>query len=150
MLRQSGLVLLAIFSGLLLALMISVNAKLAGTSSAFQASWVAHGIGGITALLLYFVFKQSDNLANRPNVKKRYWLGGVPGSLTVVFASMTVQSDIGLTGTLALARIGQFLLSLTLEHFGLLNQPKINVTLANLMPTLLVLIGSILIIYGKV
>ncbi|WP_305839690.1 DMT family transporter [Photobacterium leiognathi] len=58
MLRQSGLVFVAIFSGLLLALMISVNAELASTTSAFQASWIAHGIGGITAWLLYSVFKK--------------------------------------------------------------------------------------------
>lgn len=150
MLRQSGLVLVAIFSGLLLALMISVNAELAGTTSAFQASWIAHGIGGITALLLYSVFKKNDARANRPKIKKQYWFGGVPGALTVVFASLTVQSYIGLTGTLALALIGQFFLSLLLEHFALLNQPKAKVTLANLLPTLLVVIGSILIIYGKV
>ncbi|WP_217517473.1 DMT family transporter [Vibrio metschnikovii] len=150
MLRQSGLVLVAISSGLLLALMISVNAELAGTTSAFQASWIAHGIGGIAALLLYSIFKKNDNSVNRPNVKKQYWFGGVPGALTVVFASMTVQSYIGLTGTLALALIGQFILSLLLEHFGWLNQPKVKITIANLFPTLLVAIGSILIIYGKV
>ena len=150
MLRQSSLVLVAIFSGLLLALMISVNAELAGTTSAFQASWVAHGVGGITAWLLYSIFKKNDARANRPEIKKQYWFGGVPGALTVVFASMTVQSSIGLTGTLALALIGQFLLSLILEHFGLLNQPKTKVTIANLLPTLLVAIGAILIIYGKV
>ncbi|MBF4332705.1 EamA-like transporter family protein, partial [Vibrio anguillarum] len=51
---------------------------------------------------------------------------------------------------LALALIGQFFLSLILEHYGLLNQPKTKVTIANLLPTLFVAIGSILIIYGKV
>ncbi|AZZ96198.1 DMT family transporter [Pseudoalteromonas sp. R3] len=150
MLRQSGLALVAIFSGLLLALMISVNAELADTTSAFQASWIAHGVGGITALLLYCVFKENDDRANRPEIKKQYWFGGVPGALTVVFSSMTVQSYIGLTGTLALALIGQFLFSLIIEHFGLLNQPKTKATVANLLPTLLVATGAMLIIYGRV
>nr|WP_305812015.1 DMT family transporter [Photobacterium leiognathi] len=99
----------------------------------------------------FILYSKKDHArASRPEIKKQYWFGGVPGALTVVFASMTVQSSIGLTGTLALALIGQFLLSLILEHFGLLNQPKTKVTIANLLPTLLVAIGSILIIYGKV
>ena len=150
MFGKSGLMSVAILSGALLALMLSVNAELAGTTSAFQASWIAHGIGGIAALLLYVMFKNLGNDQERVYVEKKYWFGGVPGALTVVLASLTVQSDIGLTGTLALALIGQFLLSLFLEHFGWLNQPKVKVSITNLFPTALVAIGSIVVIYGKV
>lgn len=150
MLRQSGLVLVAISSGLLLSLMISINAELAGATSAFQASWIAHGIGCIVALLLYTAFKKGGITAIRHDVHTKYWFGGVPGALIVVISSITVQSYIGLTGTLALALIGQFIMSLFLEHFGWLNQPKVKINIANVFPTLLVMLGSILIIYGKV
>lgn len=150
MIRHSGLVLLAITSGVLLALMISLNAELALTTSAFQASLIAHGIGGIAALFLFCLFKRNGTHSVRPDIDKKYWFGGVPGSLTVIFTSMTVQSHIGLTGTLALALIGQFLLSLIIEHFGWLNQSKVKITSANLLPVVLVAIGSMFIIYGKV
>lgn len=150
MFRQSGLILFAIFSGMLLSLMISLNAALAGATSSFQASWVAHGVGGVTALFLYLIFKSNDHDSDQLDVQSKYWFGGVPGALTVVLASITVQSNMGLTGTLALAIIGQFLLSLLLEHFGWLNQQKVEISAVNVFPTLLVATGSILIIYGKV
>ena len=67
----------------------------------------------------------------------------------MVLASITVQSEIGLTGTLALALIGQFTLSLLIEHFGLFNQPTVRLSLANLVPTLFVAAGALLIIYAK-
>jgi transporter family-2 protein len=152
MLEKLSLSLLAVFSGVLLALMINVNSELAVTTSAFQASWIAHGVGGIVALLLYLIFKSRGKSRKKVKVKvkNRYWFGGIPGAFTVVLASITVQSEIGLTGTLALALIGQFASSLLIEHFGLFNQPTVRLSLANLVPTLFVTAGALLIICAKV
>ncbi|MEF1226675.1 DMT family transporter [Vibrio fortis] len=149
MLEKLSLSLLAVFSGVLLALMINVNSELAVATSAFQASWIAHGVGGIVALFLYWIFKSRGKSQQKVEVKNRYWFGGIPGAFTVVLASITVQSEIGLTGTLALALIGQFALSLLIEHFGLFNQPRVRLSLANLVPTLFVTAGALLIIYAK-
>lgn len=150
MFRRVGLVSLAILSGVFLALMINVNATLAESTSAFQASWIAHGVGGVFALLLYLAFEHRRDKPEGHSVGKRYWFGGIPGALTVVLASLTVPSDIGLTGTLSLALIGQFMLSLVIEHFAWLDQPKNKLSFSNVLPTLLVALGSVLIIYGKV
>ena len=150
MLEKLSLSLMAVFSGVLLALMINVNSELAVATSASQASWIAHGVGGIVALLLYLIFKSRGSSQEKIEVKNRYWFGGIPGAFTVVLASITVQSEIGLTGTLALALIGQFALSLLIEQFGLFNQPTVRLSLANLVPTLFVTAGALLIIYAKV
>jgi len=149
MLEKLGWSSMAVFSGVLLALMINVNSELAATTSAFFASWIAHGVGSVVALLLYLIFKSRGRSHEKVEVKKRYWFGGIPGAFTVVLASITVQSDIGLTGTLALALIGQFALSLLIEHFGLFNQPSVRLSLANLVPTLFVTTGALLIIFAK-
>ena len=151
MLRHVGLIATAIYSGALLALMINVNAEIAKTTSAFQASWVAHGIGCLIALLIYSLFKNRNTEQIKPHITSRkYWFGGIPGALTVVLASLTVQSHIGLTGTLALALIGQFLLSICLEHFGWLGQPKTKASFSNFIPIVFVTIGSLIIIYAEV
>ncbi|WP_261884320.1 DMT family transporter [Vibrio pelagius] len=150
MLDKLSLSFLAVFSGLLLALMINVNSELGVATSAFQASWIAHGVGGIVAIFLYLIFRSRGRAHEKVAIKNRYWFGGIPGAFTVVLASITVQSEIGLTGTLALALIGQFALSLLIEHFALFDQPKVRLSLANLVPTLFVSVGALLIIYGKV
>lgn len=150
MLEKLSLSFMAVFSGVLLALMINVNSELAVTTSAFQASWIAHGVGGIVALFLYLIFKSRGKFQAKIEVKNQYWFGGIPGAFTVVLASITVQSEIGLTGTLALALIGQFALSLLIEHFGLFNQPTVRLSFANLVPTLFVTAGALLIICAKV
>ncbi|WP_434763975.1 DMT family transporter [Vibrio fortis] len=150
MLEKLSLSFLAVFSGVLLALMINVNSELAVTTSAFQASWIAHGVGGVVATVLYLIFRSRGKSFEKVALKSRYWFGGIPGAFTVVLASITVQSEIGLTGTLALALIGQFVLSLIIEHFGLFNQPTVRLSVANLVPIFLVTAGALLIIYGKV
>jgi len=150
MLEKTSLIFMAIMSGVLLALMINVNSELATTTTAFQASWIAHGVGAAIAVVLYAIFKSSGKTRGQVVVQKWYWFGGIPGAFTVVLASVTVQSGIGLTGTLALALIGQFIMSIFIEHVGLLNQPIIKLSLVNAFPTLLVTVGALLIIYGKV
>lgn len=150
MLEKLSLSFLAVFSGVLLALMMNVNSELAVTTSAFQASWIAHGVGGVVAIVLYLIFRSRGKSFDKVALKSRYWFGGIPGAFTVVLASITVQSEIGLTGTLALALIGQFALSLIIEHFGLFNQPTVRLSVANLVPIFLVTAGALLIIYGKV
>ena len=149
MLEKTGLMFIAIFSGVLLALMISVNAELAASSSPVQASWLAHGIGSVVAFVLFIIFKDSGKTVLNSHLKKRYWFGGIPGAFTVILASITVQSEIGLTGTLALALFGQFFSSLLIEHFGLLNQPRIQLSLKGLLPTVLVATGAMLIIFAR-
>jgi len=150
MLEKISLIFMAIVSGVLLALMINLNSELAATTSAFQASWIAHGVGGGIAFLLYIIFIHRCEKPAKESVAKKYWFGGIPGAFTVVLASVTVNSDIGLTGTLALALIGQFMLSLFIEHFGLLNQATVKLCFKNVFPTFLVAIGALIIIYGKV
>jgi len=157
MFGTTGLSIIAIVSGVLLALMININSELAAATSAVQSSWLAHGIGCVLAALLCVIFNnkavnkrelQGENQSNKITQLRSY-LGGIPGSFTVVLASLTVQSEIGLTGTLALALIGQFIFSLLVEHFGLLNQKVNKLSFLNVLPSVFVIVGSILIIYGK-
>lgn len=49
--------LLALAAGALLALMIGINSLLASFNSPLFASWVAHGVGAITAWLLLLLLR---------------------------------------------------------------------------------------------
>lgn len=142
---------LAVIGGGLLALMIYINSLLATATSAVNASWLAHGLGGLLALVIFQSTKRRDiNPKNSTNtVPKIFYLGGIPGSLTVILASITVNSAIGLTGTLALGLIGQLIFSISSEAMGLFKLKKRKFSLVELPPILLVTLGSTLIILQR-
>ncbi|PKH06358.1 DMT family transporter [Moritella sp. Urea-trap-13] len=141
--------ILAIAGGGLLALMININSQLALETSAINASWVAHGLGSVVAFGLYQIAKEAvgsplTKMQGKP--PKLYYLGGLPGAFTVILASVTVNSVIGLSGTLALGLIGQLVCSIFCETLGLFGLEKRTFTLLELLPISLVVFGSILII----
>lgn len=140
---------LAIVGGGLLALMININSQLALETSAINASWIAHGLGSLLAFGLYHMAKRSIGepiSLRKGQVPKLYYLGGLPGALTVIIASITVNSVIGLSGTLALGLIGQLVCSIACETLGLFGLQKRKLALIELLPISLVAFGSILII----
>jgi bacterial/archaeal transporter family-2 protein len=142
---------LAIFGGCLLALMIHLNGELALHTSALSASWTAHCIGAIAAWCLFAASGNKNKSANidAPCAPKIFYLGGLPGAFTVILASITVNSNIGLSGTLALALVGQLLCSMICERFALFQLPKKTFSFVDLAPILLIILGSVILIYAK-
>ena len=143
--------LLALLAGGLLALMIYLNSQLAHVTSALSASWIAHGIGAIFALGLFSLLKSNQDSPEPglPRLSKLYWLGGIPGSLTVILASLTVNSKLGLSGTLALALVGQFGFSMVSERFGFFKLRKREFTLIDITPIARVITGSLVLIFNR-
>ncbi|UGA39865.1 DMT family transporter [Chromobacterium haemolyticum] len=112
---------LALAAGAMLAWMIHCNSLLAAHSGPLQASWLAHGLGALTALALWRATTRSNPApaSCRPPPRWAY-LGGLPGALTVALAAVAVNSPLALAGTLALAIAGQLLFSLLCERCGFL------------------------------
>lgn len=145
--------LLAIGAGGLLAVMIHLNSTLATLSSPLFASWIAHGIGSMAALLLVFLYfilfraKQEQVVSAQRNTPWWCYLGGIPGALTVALAAVTVNSPLGLAGTLAFALLGQILFGSLCDHFGLFGVPKKRFTVIDACVVILVMTGSYLMIF---
>ena len=147
---------MALIAGILLALMININSALSTVSSPLFASWAAHGIGAFFAFLLLgstlSIFKKKEKSANTNiALKAPFWsyLGGIPGAFTVVLAAITVNSSIGLSGTLALGLIGQIIFSLICDHFGLFGALKKRFVLRDLLMVTSIVLGSFLLIFFK-
>jgi len=140
--------ILAIIGGGLLALMININSQLSLETSAMNASWIAHGLGSLLAFGLFYMTKETMDSSSpiHGSVPKLYYLGGLPGAFTVILASITVNSAIGLSGTLALGLIGQLACSILCEALGLFGLEKKKFNLIDLVPITFVVFGSILII----
>jgi transporter family-2 protein len=136
----------------MLALMIGLNSQLATLVTPLHASWVAHGLGAISALLIISLIALKKPAGPQPtDLKPPFWsyLGGVPGAFVVVVAAITVNGPLGLTGTLVLSICGQVLFSLLSDQWGWFGLVKRQLTLQRLMTLVPILAGSLLIINAK-
>ncbi|MFI6482464.1 DMT family transporter [Nonomuraea sp. NPDC050663] len=138
--------LLAMAAGVLLTLMTLSNAVLAQHTGAVFASWAAHGIGAVVALLLMLVTPRAATPEGRTPLW--YYLGGIPGALVVVLSAVAVNSELALSGTIALMLTGQVIFGAVSDHLGLLDTPKRPITGTDLAVAGCVLSGAVLIVLG--
>ncbi|MBM7117222.1 DMT family transporter [Archangium primigenium] len=147
--------LLAVAGGALLALMINYNSLLARHTTPMFASWVAHGLGAAAAFVLVGVYATvlRPAGAGAPAVRAKaplwFYLGGIPGTLTVILAAITVNSSLSLSGTISFMLVGQVIFGIVSDHFGLFRTPQRKIVASDFLVALLVLTGSALIIYGR-
>ncbi|WFR98334.1 DMT family transporter [Rhizobium tumorigenes] len=146
-------ILLALVAGVVLAVMTDWNSQLARHSSPLFASWTAHGIGTIAglALVLILLLRGKTTTVSVPHRCWPLWayLGGVPGAFTVLLAAITVNSALGLAGTLALLLVGQMAFGVCADYFGLFRLPRRQPQLRETIGFVLVLIGSMVIIVAR-
>ncbi|RLU80678.1 hypothetical protein CTZ27_34645 [Streptomyces griseocarneus] len=154
--------------------MTHYNGTLANHTSSVFGSWVAHGLGAVVALVLVVLtgraFRPGRKSAgggsgqagegnggagnggsgNGQRAAAPLWsyLGGIPGAFTVMLASIAVNSDLELSGTIALMLVGQVLFGIVSDSFGLFGTPRRRLVLADFLVVLSVLVGSALIIFG--
>ena len=142
----------ALFGGAMLAIMIGLNSQLATRVTPLHASWVAHGLGAVSALLIIRLMAVNKPLEALPaGLKAPVWsyLGGIPGAFIVAVAAITVNGPLGLTGTLVLSICGQVLFSLLSDQWGWFGLLKRQLTVQRLMTLVPILVGSLLIISAK-
>lgn len=150
--------IVAIAAGLLLALMIEYNSALAEDTTPVFASWVAHGLGAATALVIVALFARRPPAAGDVTVDRSsqagaktplwFYLGGIPGALTVILAAMTVNSSLALSGTVAVMLVGQVFFGMVSDHAGMFRTAKRRFVRADFVVVLSILTGSALIIFG--
>jgi len=164
-------VLLALIGGMLLAIMIKLNSELAAGLTPVHASWFAHCIGAMTALVLMMLVSkvaqlkraktqsssneltsdssQSSSSLNSQSAPLWSYLGGLPGALVVIFASITINSELGFSATLVLGLLGQVVFSLIVDHLGLFGMIKKSVNVRQFLPVLCICTGCLLIIFQR-
>lgn len=152
--------LLASAAGVVLAVMIQLNSQLAAHSSAFFASWIAHGVGAVVALFLVaaaswlarFGRDAGDAAGPLPRLSAPFWayLGGIPGAFTVVLAAIAVNGGLTLSATLALMLVGQMAFGMAADSFGWFGLARRPLAARELLGALALLAGSaILLLRGN-
>lgn len=143
---------LAFTAGVALASMLAVNSLLATYASPLLASWVAHAVGAVTSLVILLLHGLAGGKKwafVSSNVPIWAYLGGIPGAFTVILAAITVNSSLGLSGSIALIMAGQVLFGVMSDALGLFGLPKRSMTLRDGAVLMLMAAGCLLILFGR-
>jgi len=144
--NRKGYWLVALLAGILLANMIFLNGVLARYTSPTWASLVAHGIGALACLPLWKLVPVGVSESAPP---PPWWsfFAGIPGAFTIILASITVNSAIGLTGTLSLMLLGQVMCGLVIDFFGFFQMERRRLTLSHFFEVLTIMTGTVLLVF---
>jgi transporter family-2 protein len=147
-------VLAAFATGGLLTLMVHFNGELGRYGTPVFASWAAHGTGTVAAAiwlgLTWLMTRNAPAPAGSGKPKAPLWayLGGISGAITVILTSITVNSPLALSGTLALGLAGQVGFGLVADRWGLFGMPRRKSDLRDYAALALIVAGSAVIIFS--
>jgi transporter family-2 protein len=139
----------ALAAGLLLGIMIFCNGELARYTTPTQASMIAHGIGTVVAWFIWRAFfaRGAKFLPFARQIPAIFYLAGIPGAVTVILASSTVNSEIGFSGTLALIILGQVAFGIFVDAFGWFGMKRREFNLFDFGQLLLTMTGTAILIF---
>jgi len=136
---------LGIIAGSLIAIQSVLNSSLGqrvgNIGAVFTLTLVSLGV-----LILLIVFLPStSNLNNLPGLSEWYlYVGGILG-IAILAAPILLVPKIGTTSTVIAIVLGQSLMALIIDHFGLFASPKVEISLTRALGVFLVAIGAYLV-----
>jgi len=137
--------LAVVFGGAATALQAPTNAKMmTAVGSPVNAAFVSFAVGTAALGILAVVLQTRPDMAASRALPWYAWVGGLYGAVFVVAAAWGVPK-LGVATTITLMVAGQLLLSLVLDHFGVMDVPKQPMNLGRIAGVALVLIGVLLV-----
>lgn len=112
---------ITILSGAVLAIMIAVNGELSGQYGVFGSSVIVQIVGTIFALSAIII--KREKLIIKTTIPKWYYLTGVITASITVFQNMAFHY-ISMTSIIALGLVGQTIISLLIDQFGMFGMKK--------------------------
>jgi len=138
--------LLALVAGAMMPTQAAINNRLSMfVESPILAALISFAIGTI-GLLVYVLISGAplNNLLSARNAPAIAWIGGLLGAFFVT-ATVVLVPRLGVAMTFSLLIAGQMLVTLVIDHFGLLGVPVKEVSLARVGGILLITAGVVLI-----
>lgn len=135
--------LLALLTGLILAIMISINGNLTDQYGVFTASVIIHIVGVIFAYMLCVLKKERQPI--RRHSPKWIYLGGALGVIPTLCNNFSF-GHISLTSIVALGLLGQTIASLTIDGLGLFGMKRRPFQKESVIGFVFALIGIVLML----
>ncbi len=136
---------LGILAGSMLSIQSVLNATLGKRIGTFGSLVVLTVVGLSMTLIIIAIFPSTSTLKNLPRLSEWYLYVGAFLGIAIMVAPIFLIPRIGATSTLTALVMGQLLLALIIDHFGLFAAPKIEATLIRLLGVMLVALGAFLI-----
>ncbi len=135
----------AFMAGAFLPLQAGLNAKLGKAGgSVIHASMISFVVGSMALLLYILITKQTFSWTGLKAAPVQAWVGGLLGAFYVTVIILSFQR-LGPGLTFGLVVAGQMIVSVLLEHFGILVSQPNPINLFRLIGISLVIVGVILI-----
>jgi bacterial/archaeal transporter family-2 protein len=139
-------ILIALLAGAMMPTQAATNNKMAGfVDSPVLAAFISFAVG--TVALFAYVILSGSSLANLSGVREApmiAWVGGLLGAFFVA-ATVALVPKLGVAMTFSLIIAGQMIVTLVIDHFGLLGVPVKEASLPRIGGILLITAGVILI-----
>jgi len=136
--------ILALLSGFCLAIQPAVNGHLGiGISSGIQAALISFLIGTILLIAINVILKQMTSVKMAFQKKAPWWfyMGGFLGALYVFFA-LVITPEIGTGAFVIFVLIGQMIVSLLIDNYGLLRSRIRKVSYIQIIGLVVMLLGA--------
>lgn len=144
------LLFFAFAAGAATSVQIPVNASLrTHLSHPMQATFVSFAVGMLVSLS--FCLAAGSSLPTAGGLAKIpwwAWTGGILGTLYVA-SSVVLSPKIGVAAMLSMVIAGQMVMSMLIDHFGLLNAAVYPVTPQRFVGAVLVAFGASVMAFGK-
>ncbi|MCH8094964.1 MAG: DMT family transporter [Chloroflexi bacterium] len=136
---------IGIFAGGLIAVQSVLNATLGQRIGNLGSVLVITLSSTILLVGVIFLVPSASNFRELPDLSEwPLYMGGIIG-VAILAASISLVPRIGTTSTLIAMVLGQSLIALGIDHFGLFASPKIAINLARGVGLLLVAVGAYLV-----
>ena len=139
-------IILAVVAGMMMPTQAAINNKLADSvNSPILSAFISFAVGTV-ALFLYILATgiPLGNLFLAKNAPLIAWIGGILGAIFVA-STIILVPRIGVALTFSLIIAGQMLVTLIIDHFGVLGVPEKPINLMRVLGATLITIGVVLI-----
>jgi bacterial/archaeal transporter family-2 protein len=143
--KPIAFLILGILAGTLITIQSVLNADLGKRTGQFGSVFLLTLVSIAFLAVLMLLIPGTANLKALPGPKEWYlYAGGVLG-VGILAAPILLIPRIGATSTLTALVVGQLLMALLVDHFGLLSSPRIEVNLPRIAGAVLLVAGAFLI-----
>ncbi|MFD1806982.1 DMT family transporter [Pasteurella oralis] len=142
--------LIALAAGVALASQAAINSQLAKAmgDEPLIATFISFGTGALLLLVISSI--KTDLLTQLATVTQHSWWKFIGGSLgvLVVFTTILLSPKMGITNMLFFIIVGQLIMAMIIDHYGLINMPVREVNIFKLIGLAIVGIGLVTFFFG--
>ena len=128
----------SVFTGVILAIMVSLNGVVSNAAGNYASSVIIHFIG-LIGIIFVLIFTKSK-IKNLKGIPFYMFSGGLIGVLTVLFTNAS-SGVLGVSLTVSLTLLGQLVTSLVIDNFGYFNMPVVKFDKRKILGLVIIITG---------